>query len=90
MFWRLVTSRWVALLGLLLAFVGVPGILQDAAVWFGWFGQLPRSLSIGAAVVGVLLILAYLLANSRAIHSFGSNLVRATRGVLAAVRAATR
>lgn len=90
MFWRLVTSRWVALLGLVLAFFGVPGTLQDAAVWFGWFGQLPRFVFIGAAVVGVLLILAYVLANRRAIHSLCSKLVRPTRDALAAFPAATR
>lgn len=90
MFWRLVTSRWVALLGLLLAFVGVPGTLQDAAAWFGWFGQSLRFVSIGAMVFGVLLILAYLLANRRAIPSFYSKLARAVRDALAAFWAATR
>lgn len=89
MFWRLVTSRWVALLGLLLALVGVPGTLEDAAVWFGWFGQLPRSMSIGTAAVGVVLILTYLLANTKAIHSFCFRLVRAARDALTAFRAAT-
>ena len=62
MFWRLVTSRWVALLGLCLGILGIPGILQDLATWSGWFDQMPRTVSSASLSVGSLLVMAYLFA----------------------------
>ena len=90
MFWRFVTSRWVALFGLLLAFVGVPGTAQDAVVWWGWFGQMHRTMSTVTAAIGVFLVLAYLLANRKVINSFRSKLFAAIRAAFAAFQGVMR
>ena len=86
MFWRLVTSRWVALLGLCLALLGIPGMLQDAAIWFGWFGKLPRSASIAAISVGSLLVMAYVFTNRERIKDSTLKLLAATRAGYIAFR----
>lgn len=86
MFWRFITSRWVALLGLLLALVGIPGVIQDAQVWFGWFGKLPRTPSLSIGGIGCLLIGMYVIANRNAVYSSCARLLLGADAALAAFR----
>ena len=83
MFWRLVTSRWAALLGLSLAILGIPGTLHDAATWLSWFDGVPRAVSL---VAGSLLLVGYVVANRTGLAASTRKLLAAMRGGCAAFR----
>ena len=83
-FLRFVNGPWVAILGVGLAILGIPGMFEDAVAWSGWLSKLPPVASLALLSIGSLLLLLYLYSIRQQIRDWILKLLEAADTGLAA------
>ena len=66
--------------------VGIPGTMQDAVTWIGWFGKIPRGVFLTLVTAGIVLILVYFFAIRERIRTLTVKLLGATSAGYGAFR----
>lgn len=86
MFRRFVNGPWAAILSLCLGILSIPGMLDDAAAWWGWLAKIPGAVSLALLSAGLLLLMRYLFANRERIQQSTLKLLSAAGAGRAAFR----